>query len=99
MIEGCPFLFQDTDGIVYHVNENGVDLIWSWSSNEYIVAFIDGDYKNYESKRMICHDPVQIIMTSSPNGTTGDWVNQAGGVTTLATDLWSFRELFLTGFV
>ena len=99
MIEGCPFLFQDTGGTVYHVNENGVNSIWSWPSKEYIVAFIDGDKKNYEPKKMICKRPVQIIMASSPKGTEGDWIKQEGGVTTLATELWSLRELFLTGFV
>ena len=99
MIEGRPFLYQASDGTVYHVNENGVEAIQVWLSDEVIVAFVDGDEKNYDPKHMLRRDTVQIILASSLSGTDRGWMKQVGGVTTFATELWSLHELFLTGFV
>jgi hypothetical protein len=45
MIEGRPFLYQKASGTLYHVGEKGVDVARpsSWSSNELMVALVDGD--------------------------------------------------------
>jgi len=98
MIEGRSFLFQDLNRTVYHINENGVQAIQSWSSDE-IVAFVDGDRQNYEPSLMLLDDKVQIIMASSPKGARGKWTEQAGDVKVIVTEPWSPHELFLAGFV
>ena len=69
MIEGCPFLYQALGRMVYYVNENGVQAIQFWSSNEGIVAFVDGDEDNYDPKCMLRRPTVQIIIVSPPRGT------------------------------
>ena len=99
MIEGCPFLYQASNGTVYYVNENGVQVIQSWSSDAEIVAFVDGVEDNYDPNCMLRSCTVQIILASPPKGANRRWTKRAGGVTTLATKLWSPRELFLAGFV
>jgi len=100
MIEGCPLLYQALDGTVYHVNENGVQAIQFWLSNEEIVAFVYGDEEdNYDPKPMLRRPTVQIILVSPPRGANRRWKTRAGDVATLATELWSSRELFLAGFV
>ena len=99
MIEGCPFLYQASDGTVYHVSENGVEAIQVWLSDEVIVAFVDGDEKNNDPKHMLRRDTVQIILATSPRGADRGWMKQVGGVTTFVTELWSPRELFLAGSV
>src|SRR5579863_4451187 len=101
MIEGRPFLYQSLDGIVYHVNERGVQPIQSpWSPENVIVAFVDADKKDHEPNSILFDDDVQIIMVSSPNGANTSWIDQANGqVEILIAKLWSPRELFLTGFV
>jgi hypothetical protein len=99
MIEGCPFLYQALDGTVCHVDENGIEVIQVWLSDEVIVAFVDGDKKNYGPKHMLRRDTVQIILATSPRGADRGWMKQVGGVTTFATELWSPCELFLTGSV
>ena len=98
MIEGRPFLYQAKNGIVYHVNENGVEVIRSWSSTEETVAFVDG-YKDNKPGYMLIRESVQLILASSPRGASAKWVKQMGCVDVLTTKLWSPRELFLTGFV
>ena len=98
MIEGRSFLYQGLDRIVYHINENGVQAIQSWSSDE-IVAFVDGDMESYGPSVMLLDDRVQIILASTPKGANGKWIKQAGCVTVIATELWSPHELFLAGFV
>jgi hypothetical protein len=98
MIEGRPFLYQDLDQFVYHINENGVQAIQSWSSDE-IVAFVDGDRESYEPRPMLLDNKVQIIMTSTPKGASMKWTEQAGGVEVIVTELWSLHELFVAGFV
>ena len=99
MIEGRSFLYQDIDKSVYHINENGVQVIQSWSLDE-IVAFIDGDKKDYEPhSELLLGKKVQVIVASSPKGTNGKWVDQVGGVKTLVIEPWSPHELFLAGFV
>jgi len=98
MIEGRSFLYQDLDKTVYHINENGVQAIQSWTSGE-IVAFVDGDSKSYEPCLMLFNKEVQIILASSPKGASEKWTEQAGGVKVFATQLWSPRELFVAGFV
>ncbi len=97
MIEGRSFLYQDLDRTVYHINENGVREIQSWSEDE-IVAFIDGDKKNYEPRTML-NTKVQIILASSPKGASEKWTEQIGGIKAIVTELWSPHELFLAGFV
>jgi len=99
MIEGCPFLYQASHGTVYSVNESGVQAIQSWSSNEDIVAFVDVGEDNDDPEDMLCGGTVQIILASPPRGANRRWIRRAGGVTKLATELWSPRELFLAGFV
>ena len=98
MIDGRSFLYQGLDRTVYHINENGVRPIHAWRSGE-IVAFVDGDKDEYEPSRMLFQNSVQIIMASSPKGSRGKWMEQAGGVEAIVTELWSPRELFVAGFV
>ena len=98
MIKGRSFLYQDLGGTVYHINENGVRAIQSWPSGE-IVAFVDGDKDEYEPSDMLFQDSVQIIIATSPKGSTGKWIEQAGGVDAIVTELWSPHELFQAGFV
>ena len=100
MIEGHPFLFQPRNGIVYHVTEHGVKMVSSWSSNEGIVAFVNGDKMNFEPDEIIRHPSVKLIIASSPKGTVSNWAKQLGPgahVTEIAIQLWSPKELFLTG--
>jgi hypothetical protein len=104
MIEGRPFLFQSMEDTVYHVAEKGVEVVQSWSSKETIVAFFDGDSeKNHEPKRMLTRlSSVQLIVASSPKVSSEKWIEQAGNgsfVTQLAINLWSQKELLITGLV
>jgi hypothetical protein len=101
MIQGCPFLYQASNGAVYSVNENGVQAIRSWEphDSEGIVAFVDGNEDNYDPNHMLRISTVQIILASSPRGANRGWIKRAGVVLKLAIELWSPRELFLTGFV
>jgi hypothetical protein len=100
MIEGRPFLYQGQDGTVYHVNEEGVQVIKSWPSNENIVAFVDADNNDYGPDAILSENGVQIILASPPRGTNARRIKQANyNVTILATKLWSRDELFITGFV
>jgi len=98
MMEGRSFLYQDLDRTVYHINEDGVQAIQSWSSDE-IVAFVDGDRESYEPRLMLLDERVQMIMTSSPRGARGKWTAQAGDIKVIVTELWSPHELFFAGFV
>jgi len=98
MIKGHSFLYQGLDRTVYHINEDGVQAIQSWSSDE-IVAFVDGDRESYEPSVMLLDDRVQIIMASTLKGARGKWTEQAGDVKVIVTELWSPHELFLAGFV
>ena len=101
MIEGDPFLYQSSDGTVYYVNENCVEVIQTWSSTENIVAFVDGDKFDHQPDYMLRHSSVQIVLTSPPEGADPHerWIRDIGCVTILATKLWSRHELLLTGFV
>ena len=102
LIAGKPFLYQSNNGTVYHVAENGVEEIWSWSSNAKIVAFVDGDQENCEPKTFLFKSSVQIILSSPPKGAYQKWIQQAEpdtDVTKLAIKLWSPQELFLAGLV
>ena len=100
MIEGRPFLYQAKNRTVYHVSENGVQAIRSWSSTEEIVAFVDGDKDDSRpGYMMLFNESVQIVLTTSPRGASKKWINQIGHINILATKLWSPRELFLAGFV
>ena len=47
MMEGRPFLYEAKNRTVYRVNEEGVQAIRSRSSDEKIVAFVDGDTEGY----------------------------------------------------
>ncbi len=95
------------EGTVYHVSQNGVEAIWVWSSKNpetHIVAFVDGDKEDCAPQSFLFHSSVQIIFASFPRGADQRWVRQAETnheiiFTELATDLWSLRELFLTGLV
>jgi hypothetical protein len=100
MIEGCPFLYQDKGGAVYHVAENGIEVVESWESKKPIVAFVDGDGGKVPDD-LICLYSVQIIVASSPKDTYSKWTKQLGDsrVSQLAMKLWSPKELLLTGLV
>ena len=101
MIEGRAFLYQAQNKIVYHVNEEGVNAISSWPSDEDIVAFVDADGVDYEPDYMLRKSSVQIILVASPKGGRSRWAGQmrTGLIKRIATDLWSPRELFIAGFV
>ena len=101
MVDGHPFLYQAMDGVIYHVADD-VTAMSSWSSTEPIVAFVDGDGGDYGPKWSLRQSHVQIILASSPKGTTHSWLRQASPntrVTLLAADLWSPHELYMTGYV
>jgi len=101
MIEGCPFLFQATRGTVYHVAEKGVQVVQSWSSIETIVAFVDAD-QYHEPQPFLVHDSVRLIVASSPKGIIPVWTKRADlaqSIPQFATELWSYKELLLTGLV
>ncbi|KAH9980526.1 hypothetical protein BJV74DRAFT_887757 [Russula compacta] len=100
MIEGCPFLYQAYEGTVYHVSKNGVEPIHSWSSEESIVAFLDGDEENFGPKDFLLRRSVQLIVASSPKGAHKSWTKRAGHTSRifkLAVKVWSYDEAFLTG--
>ena len=99
LIAGRPFLYQSTEGAVYHVSQNGVEAIWSWSPKTHIVAFVDGDEGDRKPQDFLFRSLVQIIVISSPEGAYRPWVSPNIKVTKLATSLWSPHELFLTGLV
>ena len=99
MIEGRPFLYQALDRTVYHFDEKGVHAIPSWSSNEEIVAFVDGDENNQPPNHMLRQGKVQLVLASSPKGARAKWTRQANFIRVIVTELWSPQELFLTGFV
>jgi len=99
MIEGQPFLYQARNGIVYHVNEKGVQVIGSWPSSEDIVAFVDGDKDGHEPADMLLQDNVRIILASPPKVATARWVQQRPDIKIITTELWSCREVFVAGFV
>jgi hypothetical protein len=100
MIEGRPFLYQDRNGTVYNVNKEGAQAIESWNKSEHIVAFVDGDNEGDVPADMLLKNPnVQLMLASSPQGTRGKWLKDAGDVDILATELWSPRELFIAGSV
>ena len=102
MIEGRPFLYQAKGGTVYHVAKEGVEVIRSWRSNEEIVAFVDGDERDFEPEEILLRTTVQLIVAVSPKGTFRKWTEQMGHgsfVTEIAVKLWSQKELLLTGLV
>jgi hypothetical protein len=104
LLAGNPFLFQSNEGVVYHVTQDGVEVIRSpLSQEDNIVAFVDGDRKNSEpSSILLSMHFVQIIVAASPKGADQQWVKQTGvnhTFTILATSLWTPSELFLTGLV
>jgi hypothetical protein len=79
MIEGRPFLYQEALGIVYHVAEKGVEVSKSSSSssNEAIVAFVDGD-ESFTPNYMLRYHSVQLIVASSPKEKKSE-LDQASG--------------------
>ncbi|KAH9962050.1 hypothetical protein BJV74DRAFT_871449 [Russula compacta] len=100
MIEGCSFLYQGRNQTVYHVAENGVEAINSWSSEETVVAFVDGDLGSCGPQSFLLCKPVQLVVASFPQGAYQKWTKQAGHgsfIFTFAVKLWSLDELFLTG--
>ena len=103
LIAGRPFLYQTKEGSVYHVTQNAVVAIESWSSQTHIVAFVDGDEGDYKPPKFLFGPFVQIIVASPPKGADRPWVKQASPSTTIitkfATSLWSPCEVFLTGSV
>jgi hypothetical protein len=100
MIEGRPFLFQPDRGTVYHVANDGVNVVWSRPPDEAIVAFVDGDPEDFVPQKFLIHHSVQLIVASSPKVSSEKWIKQAGNtVTQIATNLWSEKELLLTGSV
>jgi hypothetical protein len=102
MIEGRPFLYQSMRQTVYHVAKEGVEVVQSWSSQEPIVAFVDGDKGDHEPEGTLVRHSVQLVVASSPKGAFGKWIKQLGHgslITRLAIKLWSRKELFLTGLI
>ena len=102
MLEGRPFLYQAMGGTVYHVAENGVEVVRSWPSQESITAFIDGDKGDFEPKGFLFDNFVQLIVTSPPEGAYQKWTRQTGHrslIFKFAVKLWSLNELLLTGLV
>ena len=99
MIEGHPFIYQALDSTIYRVNEEGVQAIPYWSSNEPTVAFVDGDAKDSQPDPSLWNNKVQIIIAVSPKGTNQKWLKQDSHAVIIATKLWSPDELFLAGFV
>jgi len=96
---------------LYYVDKMNFNLVESfeshrpWSSEGRIVAFIDGDNAKTKPNEWALHDrSVQIIVASSPKGATSakEWIKDLlsqRGLITLTTNLWSRRELFVTGLV
>jgi len=67
MIEGRPFLYQAIGGTVYHVAENGVEAVQSWSSQEIIVAFVDGDEGDYKPDEILLRRSVDLNVSPLRN--------------------------------
>ena len=102
MIEGRPFLYQTIGPVVFHVDEKGVEMVQSWSSQEPIVAYIDGDEGDSKPEGFLVCSTVQLVVASPPKGAYKKWTKQTGHatyITKLVTKLWSRKELFLTGLV
>ena len=102
MLEGRPFLYQAMGGTVYHVAENGVEVVRSWPSQESITAFIDGDKGDFEPKTFLFDDFVQLVVASTPKGAYQKWTKQTGHrslIFKLVVELWSLNEFLLTGLV
>ena len=99
MIEARPFLFQTVGGIVYHVDGGGVNEIQWWSSEEPIMAFVDGNKADYEPKDFLWSYWVQLIVASPPTGAFSKWTKQVGHIDEFVVNLWSHKELLLTGLV
>ena len=102
MIEGRTFLYQNMNGVVYHVSEMGVQAVQSWSPTQSIVAFVDGDKGDYQPDENLIHRSVQLIVAASPKGANQKWTKQLGEsarMLKLAIKLWSHKELLLTGLV
>ena len=102
MIEGLPFLFQANGRTVYHIAKEGVEVIQSWLPDGPILAFVNGDERDFKPNNILRDDSVQLIVASSPKGTYLTWTKQLGPgsfVTPIAIKLWSQKELLLTGLV
>ena len=87
---------------MYHIAEKGVEEVNSWSSEEPTVALVDGDRTGYRVDRILFRQSVQVIAASSPKDTNLKWIkqmDQESFVRQLVVDLWSYKELFLTGLV
>ncbi|KAH9985077.1 hypothetical protein BJV74DRAFT_718521, partial [Russula compacta] len=100
MIKGCSFLFQVNRTTVYHVFENGVEVISSWPLEKEIVAFVDGNKGDHSPKDFLLDRFVQLVVASSPNGPDQPWRKQGGhgaSVIAFVAKLWSLKELILTG--
>ncbi|KAH9978410.1 hypothetical protein BJV74DRAFT_888255 [Russula compacta] len=100
MIKGCSFLFQVNGTTVYHVSENGVEVISSWPLEKNIVAFVDGDKGDYKPNDFLLDRFVQLVVASSPKGTDQPWRKQGGhgaSIKAFVAKLWSLEELIHTG--
>ena len=53
---------------MYHVAEDGAQVVHSRPSGETIVALVDGDKKGFEPSDILIRRSVQLIVASSPNG-------------------------------
>ena len=98
MIEGRSFLYEDIGRSVYHINENGVQAIQDWSSDE-IVAFVDGDRDRYEPSPILFDPNVRMILASSPQGANRKWKDQKRRMKAIVIKPWLRHELLLAGFV
>jgi hypothetical protein len=98
MIEGRSFLYQDFGGTVYHISENGVQVIQTWPAHK-IVAFVDGDRDRFEPNPILFSAFVQIILATYPQGANRKWRDQTAGSRAIVISPWSRQEFFIAGFV
>jgi len=101
IIEGRPFLFQSVENIVCHVSEKGVEVIQQWpSGGEAIEALIDAD-EVVKPQDPVLRESVKLVVASSLKGTKPRWTKRSGlprSIKQVAVKLWSYKELFLTGY-
>ena len=101
MIMGRPFLYQTTDGNVYHISDTVVSIA-SWPPREAIVAFIDADSTSFAPMPFLIHPLIQLVLASPLRGTKQKWLKQlpsGGFVIKYVSALWTRSEFFVTGFV
>ena len=102
MIQRRPFIYQTLDGDVYEVSDTCVSIDKHWSPTAPITAFLDADSDSFTLRPFLNHPYVQLILASSPKGTSSSYLRQLaqdGIMMRFVAALWSPNEFFLTGFV